>query len=212
MSFSIELLSRLSSICLFSSLLPHFKCHISGVSEFTPCGAHLFASIRSASRCIAVEPAYCALTHLSKQLPKLDEHTLSEVAHIMPTTGHCNCESIKITLAELPPKSALCYCKNCRRAGSAAFTVNYLIDRKDVELQDPNGALKTYVDKNTTSGNTLYRKFCGNCGSPVMSVMSPDNPMVILKGGLFNHLPEPLHEVFTHDKAPWLDVKKEEAK
>jgi hypothetical protein len=60
------------------------------------------------------------------------------------------------------------YSKNCRRAGAGPFTVNYYIDLSSINLQDPKGVLKSYTDSNTISGNTIVRKFCGECGRSVI--------------------------------------------
>jgi hypothetical protein len=53
---------------------------------------------------------------------------------------------------------------NCKRAGSAPFSIVYMLDKSEVEIKDPSGALKSYEDRDTKSGNLLIRQFCGNCG------------------------------------------------
>ncbi|KAF2797522.1 hypothetical protein K505DRAFT_298129 [Melanomma pulvis-pyrius CBS 109.77] len=122
--------------------------------------------------------------------------------------GNCNCGSITVMLPTMPSQSLLCHCSNCRRAGSAPFTVNYYLELSSIQIQDSKGSLKTYVDSNTRSGNTIYRKFCGDCGSPVMTLNSPNAEKVILKGGLFDHMPEPGLEFHEGDKMPWMKVVK----
>ena len=65
------------------------------------------------------------------------------------------------------------------------YSVNYPVDEANFDIQDPESVLKSYLDKNTDSGNqvevppidpcpivahvlTLHssvkRKFCGKCG------------------------------------------------
>ncbi|KAF2705750.1 hypothetical protein K504DRAFT_438924 [Pleomassaria siparia CBS 279.74] len=122
--------------------------------------------------------------------------------------GNCNCGSITVELGALPSQSLLCHCSNCRRAGAAPFTVNYYLDVKEIHLKDAKNSLKSYEDSNTTSGNTIIRKFCGNCGSPVMTLVSPDAEKAILKAGLFDHMPEPNFEFHEADKKPWVKVLK----
>jgi hypothetical protein len=78
--------------------------------------------------------------------------------------GRCNCASIKVSTPEIPKESAICYCGNCRRAGSTPGAIMYMLDRSEVTINDSKGALKSYKDSDTTSGNTIIRQFCSNCG------------------------------------------------
>ncbi|KAF2736066.1 hypothetical protein EJ04DRAFT_177177 [Polyplosphaeria fusca] len=125
----------------------------------------------------------------------------------MAVEGYCNCRSIKVGLPAMPSESLLCHCSNCRRAGGATFSVNYLVDLAVMEVNDPKNVLKSYSDSNTVSGNTITRKFCGNCGSPVFSVLSPDNPKIFLKGGLFDDVAPPAAQYFTKSKMPWVNAE-----
>lgn len=53
---------------------------------------------------------------------------------------------------------------NCRRAGSTPGSIVYMFDKSEVTIDDSQGALKSYKDSDTTSGNTIIRQFCSNCG------------------------------------------------
>ncbi len=44
--------------------------------------------------------------------------------------------------------------------------------------------------------------------SPVMTLNSPNAEKVILKGGLFDHMPEPGLEFHEGDKMPWMKIVK----
>lgn len=84
--------------------------------------------------------------------------------------GHCNCEAIKVTIADdLPAESnnsIFCHCTNCRRQSGALGTYVMIVDDKDVTV---TGEPKDYLDMKADSGTPLHRWFCGTCGSPVMS-------------------------------------------
>ncbi|KAF2260134.1 hypothetical protein CC78DRAFT_536563, partial [Lojkania enalia] len=123
----------------------------------------------------------------------------------MAIEGHCNCASIKITIPELPSHSSVCFCANCRRAGSGILSVNYLFDLSDVEVHDLKGTMRNYRDTNTKTGNTITRRFCGECGSPIMTLL-PKGTKIILKAGLFDQIPPPISEVFGHAKVPWVKI------
>jgi hypothetical protein len=44
------------------------------------------------------------------------------------------------------------------------------------------------------------------CHSPVATVLSEDSPKIILKSGLFEHLPAPSHKFFEEEKPSWMEV------
>jgi hypothetical protein len=39
-----------------------------------------------------------------------------------------------------------------------------------------------------------------------MTLITPDAPKCILKAGLFDHVSEPMAEVFKENKAPWVKI------
>jgi len=66
--------------------------------------------------------------------------------------------------------------------------------------------LKRYEDSDTTTGNTLSRYFCGECGSPIY-LMNPQVPgLVVLYSGCMEgkeHHTKPKGELFTHNRRGW---------
>ncbi|KAH7113781.1 Mss4-like protein [Dendryphion nanum] len=124
----------------------------------------------------------------------------------MPTEGRCNCGRINVTVTAPLEQTVLCYCSNCRRSSAGLCSVNYAIGKSELEIEDKEGVLKSYLDNDTTSGNPIIRQFCGNCGSPIVSLLGEDAPMVFLKGGLFNQTPAPIMEVFKQDKVDWVKI------
>ncbi|KAJ5118052.1 hypothetical protein N7526_011075 [Penicillium atrosanguineum] len=115
----------------------------------------------------------------------------------MSYTGHCNCESVNVTLPRQPANSVLCHCDSCKRAGGA-FSVNYFISEDDMTVKDPTTALKVYEDKKTASGNVIGRHFCSNCGSPIFTT-SPKFPgKAFLKATLFDKVSPRDSEVFSN--------------
>ena len=41
-----------------------------------------------------------------------------------------------------------------------------------------------------------------------MTLLSGETPKVILKGGLFEHIPAPAAKSFEHEEPPWMKVAK----
>lgn len=50
-------------------------------------------------------------------------------------------------------------------------SVIYPVNQSEVTINDAKGHLKSYEDSDTKSGNTITRKFCGNCGRCVIRVV-----------------------------------------
>ncbi|KAH7083779.1 Mss4-like protein [Paraphoma chrysanthemicola] len=116
--------------------------------------------------------------------------------------GRCNCSGIKVSLAELPKQ----YSSNCRRAGSTVGAFIYVIDKDQVKIDDQKGYLKTYQDSDTKSGNTILRKFCSNCGSPIASLISEEAPQMYLKCGLFEEIPVATYKAFEDEEPAWFKI------
>ena len=83
-------------------------------------------------------------------------------------TGECLCGSIRITIKKKDlftrPNGHLCHCMNCRKSSGCVASNNMVIEKENVQIEDPKSLLKTYNDSNTGSGLTTPRSFCSNCG------------------------------------------------
>ncbi|KAH8700950.1 hypothetical protein BGW36DRAFT_375292 [Talaromyces proteolyticus] len=130
----------------------------------------------------------------------------------MSTKGHCNCGSVKLILNELPSSCILCYCGNCRRAGGLC-SANYNMAVSNISLQDDSGALRTYEDHNTTSGNVQHvsRVHVPKLLRLQMLNLNRENSVEIADGIMhLLKIPERLSdtffylEVFTEQKPAWL--------
>ena len=87
----------------------------------------------------------------------------------MTVTGHCLCGEIAYELANTPAMTGVCHCKNCQRQAGSAFSTLADVPRKDFTFT--SGTPKLYLDKDTDSGNSVERYFCGTCGSPLYSAL-----------------------------------------
>ena len=80
-------------------------------------------------------------------------------------SGGCLCGSVRYSVAWPPMLIATCQCSHCQKSSGSALTVIALVSGDALEL---TGELSTYEDVGD-SGNQLFRRFCGQCGSPVVS-------------------------------------------
>lgn len=89
----------------------------------------------------------------------------------MESTCLCKAVTVKIDDDELftKPRGHLCHCLNCRKTSGSAFGSNLMIEESKVTITGQEH-LKDYKDKETISGNTVTRSFCGTCGKYVNAV------------------------------------------
>lgn len=72
---------------------------------------------------------------------------------------------------------ATCHCVHCQKQAGSALSVVAFLKREQLEVK---GDLSTYEDT-SASGAAVYRKFCGKCGSPVIT----ETPAATLNGMIF---------------------------
>ena len=119
--------------------------------------------------------------------------------------GGCNCGAIRYKIDAKPVVVAQCHCKNCQRQSGSAFSVNLMVPAAAVTS---TGELTTYTDTDTASGNPVYRRFCGTCGSPIFSDLSQGGGMTIVKAGTLDEPGEfaPAVAVWTATAWPWVKL------
>ena len=119
--------------------------------------------------------------------------------------GGCNCGAVRYRVDGDPMVVAQCHCRNCQRQSGSAFSTNLLVKAVNVTT---TGDLTTYVDKDTLSGDPMLRKFCGHCGSPILSEFSNGSGMVVVKAGTLDD-PAPFVpgvSVWTSSALPWVQL------
>jgi hypothetical protein len=79
--------------------------------------------------------------------------------------GGCLCGAVRYTTAWPPIAVATCQCANCQKQAGSAISIIALVPAAGLEVA---GELTAYEDHGD-SGGTVFRKFCGTCGSPVIS-------------------------------------------
>jgi hypothetical protein len=94
--------------------------------------------------------------------------------------GGCLCGAVRYTCDAEPVVTAICQCTHCQKQSGGAYSVN---------LGIPHGTLrytaaqpKRYKDTGD-SGMAVYRCFCGDCGSPIVSEVEATPTLDWLKSG-----------------------------
>jgi len=83
-----------------------------------------------------------------------------------PHAGGCLCGAIRYTIAAPITELRACHCTNCQKSSGAGGSVNAMIQSSSFKLDQ--GSPRRFAGK-ADSGRTLFRFFCGDCGSPLYS-------------------------------------------
>ena len=118
--------------------------------------------------------------------------------------GGCLCGKVRYTVAWPPLALVTCSCSNCQKQSGSALSVVGMSRREDVSV---TGTLTTYEDKGD-SGKAVYRQFCAQCGSPVLTD-TPDaeaQGLIFFKAGTLDHTSdlEPTTHMWAKSAQNWL--------
>jgi hypothetical protein len=117
--------------------------------------------------------------------------------------GGCLCGKARYQLTADPVATALCHCTTCQKQSGAAFSVNAVVPREAFQVE--GDSVRTFTTQ-SDEGGTVDRQFCGECGSPLVSLASY-LPFAIVKAGTLDDkstLPAPTVQVFCRSAQPWV--------
>lgn len=123
----------------------------------------------------------------------------------MGQTGRCLCGAVSYTIDGDAVATAVCHCSHCQRQSGSAFSVNLIVLDSQLTVE---GDLRSY-DETDESGDTVYvhRKFCGECGSPIVSELVQVGLSAVKVGTLDDRSEvKPGVEVWCVDRQPWVDL------
>lgn len=121
-------------------------------------------------------------------------------------TGHCLCGAVTYEIDGDLIATAVCHCDNCQRQSGGAFSVNLIVLQSQLTIA---GELQTYENTNEDGSEVFVRRrFCGACGSPIVSEMTTPAGVVAVKAGTLDDRSEvrPMAEVWCVDKQPWVEL------
>lgn len=124
----------------------------------------------------------------------------------MTRTGRCLCGAVTYRIEGDPIATAICHCDHCQRHGGSAFSVNLMVLEDQIAI---DGELQTY-EETGEEGDAVYvrRRFCGSCGSSILSELVQTAGMVAVKAGTLDDRSDvqPQLEVWCVDRQPWVDI------
>lgn len=124
-------------------------------------------------------------------------------------SGKCLCGSIEYATDAEPVFSIICHCDDCQRQTGTAFSMTVGVPKATVVFKNED-KLKEYVGE-SSSGNPVRRKFCQDCGSPIISMIAMAPDMYMIKAGTLNDKSwlKPTHQFWCSTKQPWLELSDE---
>lgn len=117
--------------------------------------------------------------------------------------GGCLCGAVTYTCDAEPVFTAVCHCRDCQRQTGTAFSVIVGVPAQAFEL---SGEVATHVTIGEDHGRETKRRFCPECGSPVMSESDGIPDVVIVKAGTLDDPSwlAPQIEVWGKSAQPWV--------
>jgi hypothetical protein len=120
--------------------------------------------------------------------------------------GGCLCGAVRYRTQWPPLMLGVCHCRHCQRQAGSAFSVVAAVPRAGLEA---SGTLTTYQD-DSDAGRPVFRKFCGQCGSPVFTE-TPDGDaqgMIFIKAGTLDETKDlaPTVHFWTSSAQAWVII------
>jgi hypothetical protein len=119
--------------------------------------------------------------------------------------GGCLCGQVRYEINESPEITAVCHCEKCQRQSGSAFSLLLAARESSVRY---SGTMKTFHDVGD-SGQPVLRKFCGDCGSPIMSEVKVTPGLHWIKAGTLDDRStiKPTMQIFCDAAQPWVELK-----
>ncbi len=124
----------------------------------------------------------------------------------MTQTGRCLCGQISYEISGDLIATAVCHCDHCQRQSGGAFSVNLIAVENQLAV---TGTLSTFEDRGENGDAVyVYRRFCGSCGSPIVSALVEPAGVIAIKAGTLDDKSAlaPTVEVWCESKQPWVQL------
>jgi hypothetical protein len=129
----------------------------------------------------------------------------------MKLLGSCLCGAIRYAIDAPVTELRACHCVHCQKTSGAAGSVNAVLPTSAFRITQ--GTPKRYSAK-ADSGRTLYRFFCGDCGSPIYGQRETTPDRVVVRAGAFDN-PGDMKitaDIWTGSARPWAHIDPASAK
>ena len=125
----------------------------------------------------------------------------------LPFQGGCLCGAVRYACSAEPMFSGHCQCTDCRKDSGTGHGSHLAVPKGAVTI---SGESKIF-EKSADSGNTVTRRFCPECGSPLFSELSASPGLMIIKVGSLDDpsWAKPTMNIWTDSAQPWCELSDE---
>lgn len=119
-------------------------------------------------------------------------------------TGGCLCGKVRYSATADPIFTGVCHCRNCQKSSGSAFAIVVAVPAPTLSVE---GEPKTYEDTGD-SGKPMFRRFCPECGSALMSEAAAMPGVIMLEAGTMDDpaLLKPAMQIFCDSAQPWVQL------
>jgi hypothetical protein len=96
-------------------------------------------------------------------------------------TGHCLCGNVTYTADAEPLVTAICHCHNCQRQTGSTYSLVVAVPRDSIELS--GDTIANFDTVTEATGTPSHRRFCSNCGSPLVTFADAAPELAFIKAG-----------------------------
>ena len=116
------------------------------------------------------------------------------------------CGAIRYTSESEPDMVVACHCANCQKNTGSAFALTFALPQGAISIT--GDTLVTYEDNSGSSGDTFYRSFCSDCGSPLVGYGGAYPGLIFIKAGTLDDaswVKSGTH-IWCSSKQPWVSI------
>ena len=120
--------------------------------------------------------------------------------------GGCLCGQVRYTAPAQPLNTAVCHCRDCQKQAGRALSILAVFPRGEVRFE---GTIACFHGTGT-SGKTVLRHFCGQCGSPIYSDSDAmaERGIIAIKAGTLDEVTDlqPTAHYWASSRQAWLPL------
>lgn len=126
--------------------------------------------------------------------------------------GSCLCGSVKYSSTASPQMTAVCHCEHCQRQTGTAFSIIVGVPSDSLDFEGAEN-IGEFLDRGE-SGGAVRRRFCRNCGSPLLSLAESAPGLGFIKAGTLDDRSwlAPTVHVWCDSAQPWVEIDETMAK
>jgi hypothetical protein len=119
--------------------------------------------------------------------------------------GGCLCGKVRYSANAEPVFVGVCHCRDCQKFSGSAFSVVVALPKTALSVQ---GKMNTFQKPGDT-GKMTERRFCPECGSPVVEEVAAMPDIVMIGAGTLDDASwvKPGMQIYCDSAQPWVELR-----